>query len=227
MKTKTKALALFLSAVLLVVTTVFTTMAFLTSTDEVTNTFTVGKVKITLDEAKVDEYGNLLDADGKVWEDGKTLANRVTGNGYKLIPGHMYVKDPTVTVVEESEQCYVRMLVTVSNVNVLKEAFPTYVDATTGVFLLQNLVSGWNANVWNYEDYDAKTSTYEFRYYDVVDAREAAVKLPALFTNVVIPGEVDNDTLATLEGETINVVAHAIQADGFQDDDAAWAAWGN
>ena len=66
MKTKTKALALALCAVLLVVSTVFVTMAYLTSkTDVVTNTFTVGKVTITLDEAKVDEYGNPVDEDGK------------------------------------------------------------------------------------------------------------------------------------------------------------------
>ena len=53
MKTRSKALVLTLCAVLLVVATVMGTMAYLTSTDTVTNTFTVGKVAITLDEAKV------------------------------------------------------------------------------------------------------------------------------------------------------------------------------
>lgn len=48
MRTKTKALVLALCAVLLVVTTVFVTMAFLTSEDSVQNTFTVGKVTIIL-----------------------------------------------------------------------------------------------------------------------------------------------------------------------------------
>ena len=94
MKTKTKALALALCAVLLVVTTVFVTMAYLTSEDSVTNTFTVGKVTITLDEAKGDEYGE---------EEG---ANRVDANTYKLIPGHTYTKDPQIHVDTNSEDCY-------------------------------------------------------------------------------------------------------------------------
>ena len=95
MKTKTKALALALCAVLLVVTTVFVTMAYLTSEDSVTNTFTVGKVTITLDEAKVDEYGEE--------EEG---ASRVDENTYKLIPGHTYTKDPQIHVDTNSEDCY-------------------------------------------------------------------------------------------------------------------------
>ena len=95
MRTKTKALVLALCAVLLVVTTVFVTMAFLTSEDSVQNTFTVGKVEITLDEAKVDSYGNE-----------SANAERVKGNEYKLIPSHTYVKDPTIHVDSNSEDCY-------------------------------------------------------------------------------------------------------------------------
>ena len=95
MRTKTKALVLALCAVLLDVTTVFVTMAFLTSEDSVQNTFTVGKVEITLDEAKVDSYGNEI-----------ANAERVKENEYKLIPSHTYVKDPTIHVDSNSEDCY-------------------------------------------------------------------------------------------------------------------------
>ena len=95
MKTTKKALLLALCAVLLVVSTVFATLAYLTSTTEVVeNTFTIGSVKITLDEAKVTEYGV---------KDGDT---RVTENEYKLIPGHKYIKDPMVHVAKGSEPCY-------------------------------------------------------------------------------------------------------------------------
>ena len=92
MKTKTKVFALSLCAVLLVAVTVFTTVAFLKSSDSVTNTFTVGKVAITLDEAKVDEYGATVSG-----------AARVKANTYKLIPGHAYTKDPTVHFAAGSE----------------------------------------------------------------------------------------------------------------------------
>lgn len=96
MRTKTKALALALCAVLLVVTTVFVTMAFLTDTKSVTNTFTVGKVAITLDEADVKPDGT--------YESDASL--RVQENEYKLIPGHKYTKDPTVHVADDSEECW-------------------------------------------------------------------------------------------------------------------------
>lgn len=56
-KTKTKALLMSLCAVLLVAASVLGTMAYLTDSKDVKNTFTVGNVAIKLDEAKVDENG--------------------------------------------------------------------------------------------------------------------------------------------------------------------------
>lgn len=95
MKKAKKVLLLVLCAVLLVGATVAGTLAYLTANDSVTNTFTVGKVEITLDEAKVDEYGvEIADAD------------RVDANEYKLIPGHTYTKDPTIHVAANSEDCW-------------------------------------------------------------------------------------------------------------------------
>lgn len=72
------------------------TLAWLTSvTGPVTNTFTVGDVKITLDEAPVDLYGKVVSGD------------RRTENQYKLVPSHNYKKDPTVHVAANSEESYV------------------------------------------------------------------------------------------------------------------------
>ena len=50
MRAKTKVVALSLCAVMLVAASVATTIAFLKSSDSVKNTFTVGKVSITLDQ---------------------------------------------------------------------------------------------------------------------------------------------------------------------------------
>lgn len=94
-KTGTKTLALLFCAVLIAAVSVFTTVAFLKDSDSVKNTFTVGKVAITLDEAKVDEYGRAVDG-----------ASRVKDNSYKLIPGHEYKKDPTVHFAAGSEASY-------------------------------------------------------------------------------------------------------------------------
>ena len=99
-----KVVALLLCAVLLVVGSVTGTMAYLTSKATVTNTFTVGKVAITLDEAKVNAYGEPVDASDNV----VILADapRVAANEYKLVPGHTYVKDPVIHVAAGSEACY-------------------------------------------------------------------------------------------------------------------------
>lgn len=96
MKKKTKALMLVLCAVLLVTASVLGTMAYLTSTDKVVNTFTVGKVAITLDEAKVNADGTPV-----------TGAARVKANAYHLLPGHGYTKDPTVHVQANSEDSFI------------------------------------------------------------------------------------------------------------------------
>ncbi len=80
MKTRNKALVLTLCAVLLVVATVMGTLAYLTDkTEKITNSFTVGSVKVKLEET--------------------------TGTEYKMVPGYTIKKDPKVTA-EGSEDCY-------------------------------------------------------------------------------------------------------------------------
>lgn len=97
MKKTRKALLLGVCAVLLVTASVLGTMAYLTATtDTITNTFTVGKVAITLDEAKVNPDGTPVAG-----------ADRVKANAYKLMPGSTYTKDPTVHVAADSEDSYV------------------------------------------------------------------------------------------------------------------------
>lgn len=90
-----KKLMTVLALVLVIAMSVAGTYAYLTSQDEVVNTFTVGNVAITLDEAKVDVDGNKV-----------TPEVRTDGNKYKLIPGHKYTKDPTVHFAAGSEASY-------------------------------------------------------------------------------------------------------------------------
>lgn len=82
-------------AALLVCVSIGATVAYLTSKDEVKNTFTVGKVNITLDETDVTLNGT------------KDTDTRVDANDYKLMPGHEYIKDPIVHVTAGSEPCWV------------------------------------------------------------------------------------------------------------------------
>lgn len=241
MKTRRNALLMTLCAVLLVVASVLGTLAYLTSRDEVNNTFTIGQVQIKLDEAKVTP-------------DGVPVANadRVKANEYKLIPGHTYTKDPTVTVLNGSEESYVRMKVTFNNARALIALCtdPEYAGEVTGVenaFPLMRMVNfveanamKWDGiipdNMFDVEDmladskyfaYDAAndTLTYYFYFNGTVAAPNGDVALPTLFDEITVPEWVTGEQLAALTNFKIDIVAEAIQAEGFADADAAWAAF--
>ena len=212
MKTKSKALLLTLCAVLLVAASVLGTMAYLTSTDTVTNTFTVGSVAIKLDEAKANPDGTLVEG-----------ADRVKGNAYKLLPGHTYNKDPMVTVLNGSEASYIKMTVTFSKADALDTIFAPDGANLTSTF------RGYDAVNWiakgNKKDAATDTRAYEFWYKEAVGAPNGDVALDALFDSITVPGEITKEQLATIEGMTITVNAYAIQADGFANAEAAWAAF--
>lgn len=214
---KKKILVACLCVALAVLTIAGTTLAYLTSRDTVVNTFTVGNVQITLDEAAVDEMGN------KIMKDDNTPAARVKANSYKLIPGHTYTKDPTVTVKEGSESSYIKMTVTFSNASALDAIFAPSGADMTRIFI------GYNATNWIYkgntEDTDKNTRTYEFWYKEAVAAPDGDVALDALFDSITVPGTITKEQLATIKDMTITVNAYAIQADGFATAEAAWAAY--
>ena len=224
-----KFLLMLSSALLLVSLTVGVTVAYLTDTDEVVNTFTVGNVQIDLDEAKVkyDEAANKYVPDGEAREDVK--------QEYHLLPGTVIAKDPTVRVLKGSEKCYVRALVSVS--------YDSAADAVLAAADWKSWLT-WDAN-WNItglepetvkttvgEGETAKTTytrTYEVRYIGgangIVDAKDVQKDLP-IFTQIEIPEELTNDQIATLQDLSITVVANAIQANGFEGNpDAAWVAF--
>lgn len=206
---KTKAILMALCAVLLVAASVMGTLAYLTSTDEVVNTFSVGKVAIKLDEAAAN-------ADGSLVKD----AARVKANSYKLLPGHTYNKDPMVTVLSGSESSYIKMTVTFTKAAELDAIFAPNGANLTSIFV------GYDSNNWiskgNTEDTGKNTRTYEFWYKDTVAAPDADVALAPLFKQIEVPGSITNEQLATIAGMTITVKAYAIQADGFKDAADAW-----
>ena len=210
MKTKSKILLLTLCAVALVAASVLGTLAYLTSTDEVQNTFTVGKVQIKLDEAEVDAMGKPVEASN----------GRVKANSYKLLPGHTYNKDPMVTVLKDSESSYIKMTVTFSKAAELDAIF------NPGANLI-SIFNGYDSANWIYkgntEDTAKNTRTYEFWYKETVAAPDADVALEPLFTSITVPGTITGKQLETIKGMTITVNAYAIQADGFADAADAWA----
>lgn len=188
MKRKKKVFVTVLCAAALVVASVLGTMAYLTSqTETVTNTFTVGNVAITLDEAKVDQYGTAV-----------TPAERVKENGYKLIPGHTYIKDPTVHVTAGSEDSWLF-------VKVVDEIADIEADTTVAAQMAAN---GWTA-------VEGATNVYAYK------ATVTASQDIKVFENFTIKS---NAAVADYADKTITIEAYAIQADGFDTAAEAWAA---
>ena len=202
MKKAKKIVALLLCAVLLVGASVAGTLAYLTSTtDEVKNTFTAGKVQLggedgkgALDEAKVDLYGDPVDG-----------AERVTSNEYKLIPGHEYTKDPTLHVAAGSEPCYLFVKV-VNGISAIEAAGNTTIAA-------QMTAKGWNQLT-----VDGNPVENVFYYNAVVDAG-AAQKDVVIFEKFILADTAD---VSAYEDATITITGYAVQSDGF---DSAAAAW--
>jgi len=215
---KKKLVSLCLVLALAITAAIGGTMAYFTDEEEVTNTFTVGNVDITLDEAIVDEYGvPTTDQQGNTrTEEGNN--NQVNGE-YKIIPGHTYTKDPTVTVEKGSEPSYVRMFVTINEQAALDTIFAPGKP-------LNEFFLNYDNTKWQYVDveYDGDEATYEFRYFEVVDARTAVKELTPLFTNIKVPSDLEYDDIKDLNLQ-IDVVAQAIQADTLTTADAAWDAF--
>ena len=208
-----KKLMTVLALVLVIAMSVAGTYAYLTSTDKVVNSFTVGDVQIKLDEAKANTDGSLVAG-----------ADRVKANSYKLLPGHNYAKDPMVTVLEGSESSYVKMTVTFSNAAELDAIF-----ASNGGADMTSIFNGYDSANWKLQnvtkDTQNNTRTYEFWYKETVAAPTADVALDPLFDSITVPGTINNAQLKTIEGMTITVNAYAIQADGFDTPEVAWAAY--
>lgn len=210
MKARNKILLLALCMAALIAVSVLGTMAYLTSTDEVTNTFTVGQVKITLDEAKVNDAGVAV-----------TPAERVKANSYKLMPGHSYTKDPTVHVTDGSENCYI--FVKVENGI---SAFEAANEEGTGGY--KTIATQITTNGWT------KLADVDNVYYRSYTNGENVQKSFTVFSNFKIADNANNAeatktswNAVTAENTKITVTAYAIQADGFENAVAAWAAFGN
>lgn len=206
-----KKLMTVLALVLVIAMSVAGTYAYLTSTDTVKNTFTVGNVQIKLDEAKANADGSLVQG-----------ADRVKANNYKLLPGHTYNKDPMVTVLAGSESSYVKMTVTFTKAAELDAIF-----ARNGGADMTSIFNGYDSTSWELKnvtkDTQNNTRTYEFWYKEAVAAPDADVALDALFDSITVPGNITNTQLATIKGMTITVNAYAIQADGFANAADAWS----
>ena len=210
-------------AALLVGASVAGTVAYLIATsDPVVNTFTVGKVEITLDEAQVDPYGtpvkNVGAAEAPNYQPCElTDAKRVTANTYQLIPGHRYTKDPTVHVSEDSEDCW--LFIEIDNSIAELEAEN---DSKANIY---NIAYQLHFNGWNLLGEDNEGNLYYYSEHSKEGCDEAGVCDHVIFEYFITKAGLEKSELDTYAGKTLGITAYAVQMDGFEGNSAPNDAW--
>lgn len=211
MKKKVISIALVIALIAVIAVGSF---AYFTDTKSADNTFTMGNVKIKLDET------NINDPDG----------DRVTANTYNVYPGAVVTKDPIVHNVGENA-AYIRATVNVSNwMNLVAAYYPDFKatfpndDYKAALNLLVGaLGEGWSVvgvtagDTFTIGQFDAK---FILKY---EGSLAAGADTTAMFNTVTVPAGIDNANAHSFS--SVKVVAQAIQADGFDTWEAAFAAF--
>ena len=202
------AALLVLSAILLVVASVLGTLAFFAASTAVSNTFTVGSVKINMLESKVNENGE--DMDG--------AERTVDNNSYKLVPNKTYKKDPAIFVNADSVPSYLFVKIKNGISTIEKQGDPTHITMKE-----QMVNKGWQlikSNASGEELY-----LYVGAGNAVADKKEADVAYASvgpgeaqvyeIFDNFTVTDTVDETRLADYAGAKVTITAFAIQTDTF------------
>lgn len=220
--TKKRFVAILLCVTLVALAAIGATFAYLTDTKTVNNTFTMGNVAIKLDESKVDQNGNAVEGD------------RVTSNTYNVYPGAVVTKDPIVHNTGKNG-AYVRAVVTIEDgMNWLglynENVWTAPQEAAFNAMINNTLGDGWELVDIAYDMSGPNHPTSDFvatlKYTNVL---EAGKDTTAMFSQIAFPTKLTgNDVTSRIDqnGEFgINVVAQAIQADGFETWEDAFAAY--
>lgn len=212
--TKKRFVAILLCVTLVALAAIGATFAYLTDTKTVNNTFTMGNVAIKLDETNVND----------------PTGDRVTSNAYSVYPGAVVTKDPIVHNTGKNA-AYIRATVNVSNwMNLCAAYYPDfkYTFGQKGYKAALNLLVGELGEGWSVVGVTAG-DTFTIGQFDAkfilkYDGKLAAgADTTAMFQTVTIPAGIDNANTESFSG--VKVVAQAIQADGFDTWEAAFAAY--
>lgn len=212
--TKKRFVAILLCVTLVALAAIGATFAYLTDTKTVNNTFTMGNVAIKLDET------NVNDPEGA----------RVTSNAYNVYPGAVVTKDPIVHNTGKNA-AYIRATVNVSNwMNLVSAYYPDFKETfpNDGYKAALNLLVGELGEGWSVVGVEAG-DTFTIGQFDAKFILKYDGKLAsgddttAMFQTVTIPTGIDN--VNTDSFKEVKVVAQAIQADGFETWEDAFAAY--
>ena len=223
---KKKILAVALAAIMLLVAITGASLAYLTDKDDQVNTFTSGKVDITLDEAVV-----TLDEDGYIAEvlEDRTSEDQDYG---KMYPGQIITKDPTITVTEDSEKAYVAAKITITATDLqsligIEGTNLIDINALASGGLMaeefaakdEHPLAGGILPVFgneNYSIYQAKEGD-AYVLYIFIENIMAAEESVTLFDTLTIPAEWTNEDMAKIVDLEVRVDAYAVQVQTFDD----------
>ena len=210
--TKKRFVAILLCVTLVALAAIGATFAYLTDTKTVNNTFTMGNVAIKLDETNVND----------------PTGDRVTSNTYNVYPGAVVKKDPIVHNTGKNA-AYIRATINVENwMNNCAAYYPEFGIAYPSagyeqslLLLVDALGEGWSiVGVETGKPFELGNFSAKFILkYDGTLASGADTT--AMFNNVKVPAGIKNGN----DFGAITVVAQAIQADGFDTWEAAFAAY--
>ena len=212
--TKKRFVAILLCVTLVALAAIGATFAYLTDTKTVDNTFTMGNVAIKLDETNVND----------------PTGDRVTSNTYNVYPGAVVTKDPIVHNTGKNA-AYIRATVNVSNwMNLVSAYYPDFKETfpNDGYKAALNLLVGELGEGWSVVGVEAG-DTFTIGQFDAKFILKYDGKLAsgddttAMFQTVTIPTGIDN--VNTDSFKEVKVVAQAIQADGFETWEGAFAAY--
>ncbi len=197
---KKKITAIFLCVALVAIAIVGASLAYFTDTKTAENTFTMGDVKIKLDETNVNGGDRTI-----------------VGNDYNVYPGAVVTKDPIVHNTGKNA-AWIRAKVEVKGWVTNREKYPNYaagelVDSLQ--YLIDGLGKGWSVVSATAANEDV---TFVLMY---ADKLAAGADTTAMFEKVNVPTGLQNGQ----EFGTIKVTAEAIQTDSFDTWTAAFAAF--
>jgi predicted ribosomally synthesized peptide with SipW-like signal peptide len=209
---KKKALALILAVALLAVAVIGGTLAYLTDTEQEENTFTVGTVDIELYESTL-HRDNDNATDEEIIEDAASYQAYLEEAGKNMVPGRWVRKAPYVKNTGKNA-AFVRIIVTQSETLWNTTSMMEYTTAQQkGAIVASGPVSNGDG-----------TCTMTYTYTEALQPGEMTYYAP--IWQIQIPSGLDSDDLKNwAAAEIVTVTAEAIQAEGFDGYEAAFAAF--
>ena len=184
-----------------------------------------------LTAAEFEKMGGKIIKNAKVCEIIKNADNKITGLVYEKDGEKTTVQGDYVISSMPVKDLVMGMNDVPEEYKEIANGLPYRDYMTVGILIPKlNLKNETKTAIDGTEDYQR---TYEFWYANPIaghadnkNGREDQDNnLEPLFTTLKVPGEIDNDSLAAIAEMTIVVEAHAIQAAGFANAEAAWDAW--